>query len=151
LIRTLLAIYLFTFVSVAHAEQYFCVADSSVGFSYNPSNIKWEQASFNVSDKKYIISKRTPDSPEPVFQVAGEFQVMRVGENNPIAQCKQGFNENGFLQCDGIFGEIRFNKDNGRYILSYLGGYFNVVPGKNKITDSTSDTPLIEIGKCSPL
>ena len=44
-------------------------------------------------------------------------------------------------------GDFRFNKNNGRYLYSFPYGYYDVLPPR---IDGESDTPLIEIGKCSP-
>jgi hypothetical protein len=73
-----------------------------------------------------------------------------MGDDHAMVLCKDDFSESGFLFCQGLGGEFRFNRRNGRFLNVYLLGYFNVVPGTNKITDESSDTPFMEIGKCSP-
>ncbi len=75
------------------------------------------------------------------------FVVRKIGQSFPIARCKDDFNKVGFLFCEG-WREFRINRTNGRFIAAFILGYFNV--GVDEITDETSDTPSIEIGKCSP-
>ena len=123
------------------AEQFLCVAERSAGFNYQATTDSWNNANFRT-DAKYIIAQ-SKDS-------YSAYEVKRVGDNIPSSLCAKGFNEAGFLFCSGIGGDLKFNRDNGRFLLAYTLGYYNVLPKLNKITDSTSDTPLIEIGKCSP-
>lgn len=71
-----------------------------------------------------------------------------------MSYCKEGFNDVGMLFCEsGLFPRrLRFNKNNGRFLATYLFGYYAVglkFLGK-VVTDETSGTPFIEIGKCSP-
>ncbi len=127
---------------VAYAgEQYLCTADRASGFSFNKSSKEWEHTTFKANSK-YVISK--PDDGSSAFVVR------EIGQSFPTAWCKDAFNQAGFLFCEGIGGDFKFNRRNGRFISAYLMGYFNVVPGVNEITDATSDTPYVEIGKCSP-
>lgn len=127
---------------IAYAgEQYLCTADRASGFWFNKSSKEWEHTTFKANSK-YVISK--PDDGSSAFVVR------EIGRDFPNAWCKDTFNEAGFLLCEGIGGDFKFNRKNGRFISAHLLGYFNVVPGVNEITDTTSDTPYLEIGKCSP-
>ena len=49
-----------------------------------------------------------------------------------------------------VMRDFKFNRINGRFLTAYLHGYYNVVPDVNELTDETSDTLAISIGKCSP-
>jgi hypothetical protein len=113
----------------------------TAGFVFNMTSKNWEHATFKANSK-YVMSKPEDGS--------SAFVVREIGKSFPIAICKKDFYEAGFLFCDGPSGEFKFNRINGRYISTYLMGYFNVVPSVNEITDATSDTPNVEIGKCSP-
>lgn len=128
--------------STASAEQYLCVAEKSSGFSFDPRIGSWKTATFRT-EAKYLIAR----SKEPGYA----FQVTRIGDNYAMANCKEDFNEPGYLFCRELGGEFKFNKKNGRFLTVYSLGYYNVVLGVNTITDETSDTPSMEIGKCSPL
>ncbi len=130
------------FAAAAHAgEQYLCTADRASGFSFNKVMKEWTHTTFKANSK-YVVSKPEDGS--------SAFVVREIGNPFVTAWCKDPFSEAEFLLCEGIGGDFKFNRKNGRYIYAYLMGYFNVVPDVNKITDETSDTPYVEIGKCSP-
>lgn len=134
-------ILLIIFNSKASAtEQYLCAADKSSGFSFNKSTKEWTHTTFKANSK-YVISESDNKN--------SAFVIREIGDSMIIAWCKDSFNEANFLFCDGLGGSFKLNRVNGRYISANLIGYVNVVPSANKITDETSDTPYIEIGKCS--
>jgi len=140
--RISLTVSLLIISAFAHAEQYWCVADSAVGFKYNASNKNWEQATFNVDDSEYIISKADPNSARSKrLQGLVEYLVTKVGNKYAHIFCKEGFTEN-ILSCSGLGSELTFNKNNGRYMHIHGIGY---------VEDEKGDAPHIEIGKCSPL
>ena len=130
------AISLFCSPVVADAQQYLCVVERAVGFAYKSNS--WENAHFKT-ENKYIISKGDGKG----------YKVTKVGDKNELVSCEKDFNEFGYLFCSGL-PEFKFNKNNGRFLLAYLLGYYNVLPQQNKITDENSDTPYLEIGRCSP-
>jgi len=133
---------LFFVSSTSFAEKYICLADTVTGFKYSETSEKWVQTKF-IADDKYIISKSDTES--------YAFKVVEIGSKYPVANCAEDFGEYGYLICGGAGQDFRFQKKNGRYIRSSVMGYFNVLPSSNGITDSTSDTPYLEIGKCSPI
>jgi hypothetical protein len=132
-----------------YAESYFCVADKASGFQFSKSN--WEAVNFKAKNK-YLIQASGIDR----FPV----QIIKVGDKYPVIMCKDEINSGGFLHCDsggpldmlGIaLGEhFTFNQKSLRFMRVVPRGYINVVPG-NKILDSESGTPHIEIGKCSQI
>lgn len=126
---------------MAVAEQYLCVAEHSTGFSYNKVTKEWENANFKA-DEKYVIAKA--DGTKHAWQVT------EIGKTSPSFRCESDFTEYGYLSCPGIGGDFNFNKKNGRFLFSYLIGYYTVIPEVNQGKDEGSDTPLIGIGKCSP-
>jgi len=137
----IIGITIFGYGEVLGQEKYLCVAERATGFAYNEISKSWENMNFKT-DAKYIISKSNAKG--------YSFKVTKVGEDNPEFECEKGFNEYGYLLCGEGIGEFKFNKKNGRFIKVYLFGYFNVLPEVNKFTDKSSDTPFMEIGKCSP-
>ncbi len=144
--RIVAALVLSIFWSGAHAteqtsrpEQYICVANKLSGFEYKDDTKMWGPV-HSRSDRKYLIA---PASGQDV-----KFQVTEVGKNAALGFCKGGFNDSGHLFCDVIGGEFKINKTNGRFLLSYLAGYYDV-GSTPEITDETSDMPFLEIGKCS--
>lgn len=129
-------------------EKYLCVAELSTGFKYDRDEKKWEQADFKAGSK-YIIGK-TDEVEEKLFDKKFVFKVSQLGDNDSKYFCKEGFDSVGNLSCTGA-GQFNFNKKNGRYLFVYPMGYVNVLPGGRYFqTDEESDTPFIEIGKCSP-
>ena len=116
-------------------ERYLCVADMATGFCFNSSTKMWEQAKFNVDDKKYIITK--------LEYPKGALELKIVGNQVAIHHSKEGFGPLGNVAVfEGGFSEFRVNRETGRFIRTYTGGYIG--------GDQNSDTPWIEIGKCSP-
>jgi hypothetical protein len=133
---------LFCKVLFANPEQYLCVVEHTTGFAYNKDLKKCVPAVFK-SNKKYIISKSDNQ--------CCSFKVTEIGKDSPISFCKDGFNKSGFLFCGGTGDiDLKFNKYNGRFILSHFSGYFNVLPETNELTDISGDTPYISIDVCSP-
>ncbi len=130
----------------ATAEQYLCVPEKATGFAYDTKKNEWSVKEFNT-DYKWIIAsgKKGNVLGNPAFEEFS-FAVTKVGEKDPLRYCKSAFNKVGFLSC----GSFHFNRNNGRYLLSDSGGYWNVGKGLLMETDQASSTPYLEIGKCSP-
>lgn len=121
-------------LSVIAQTGYVCIADKAVGFSFDAYSKSWNHANFKVSDSKFVLSKNNAN-----------WQWKKMGESYPIS-CGE-FNEYGYIRCDSGFTQVSFNKKNLRYMKSYLVGYVNAgIAGKEG-----EDTPLLEIGKCSPI
>jgi hypothetical protein len=148
-ILIIIGVAIFNYGTLLGQEKYLCVAELATGFAYNENSKSWVIGNFKA-DSKYIISKS--DNKEY------KFKVTKVGENYPTFECKEGGNEYGYLHCQGI-GQFSFNKNNGRYLMTFPIGYFNVIPERRKsfgdksktpFTDKDSETPYMEIGKCSP-
>ena len=129
----------FTLTGVALAEQYLCVVDKAVGFSYDKVTKEWNNTNFNANSK-YLISEGDGSLKDAVWQIT------EVGNSFPSIGCKRDFNDYGILLCSDLISDFRFNKRNGRFLHTYPIGYYNVLPGE----DEGTDTPSLEIGKCSP-
>jgi len=146
--RLLLSVVLATLAVNAQAgkseqptEQYLCIADQSIGFEYNKIAKQWGGARFEAGSK-YVISK----SKDP----NAAFQITEGGVSSPIGLCGQGFDDAGYLVCNIVFGTFTFHKSNGRFIRSNPFGYAEVGPDSIVKSDEETDTPYMEIGKCSP-
>ncbi|HKF95788.1 MAG TPA: hypothetical protein VKB96_14585 [Gammaproteobacteria bacterium] len=130
---------LLAYLSNAHAAQYLCVTEKSVGFAYDKVTKTWDNANF-TTDAKYLVS----ESNDPKYA----YQLTRIGNKDPLASCKQGFNEYGYIFCADVgFGSgfklygFRFNRIIGKFLLTYPDGYYNVVPGMdNPAIDENSIT-----------
>jgi len=127
---------------IGYAEQYICVAEHVVGFGYDKFTKKWEGALFSQKGK-YVISEC---SDKEGYFSGCSYKVTKVGAGY-FCDCK-GFNVSGSLLCEciGGIGEFKFNKKTGRYLYSYLFGYWNDLED----TKEGNNTPYIEIGICSP-
>ena len=136
----IMGLVIFAYSEASGEERYLCVPDNSTGFKYNKNSKTWEQANFSTNDK-YIVTQS--DDKRCAFKVT------RFGDTSRISCCEQGFNESGCLHCEGMI-TFYFNKKNGTYLLPHVLGYFSVLPGGFFETDEKSDTPYIQIGKCSP-
>lgn len=119
------------FTNICIAQQaYICVANDSTGFNYNANTSSWGRAGFKVNDEKKLLKK-----------VGQEWEWSSFGTTF-THKCGE-INSHGYLNCDVIFGTLRFNKNTLRYIETYTVGYIDGDKGGN--------TPSITIGKCSPL
>ena len=117
--------------------RYLCVADQSAGMAFR--NNSWQATVFKTDDKFIVAASSRPG-------VA--FDVTRVGENFASYRCSAAFDQYDYLDCDGV-GQFRMNRKNNRFISTYVIGYLPVGIAPD-ITDRTSDTPSMNLGKCSP-
>jgi hypothetical protein len=130
------------------AEQYLCIAEQTSGFRYDETIKSWKSATFKT-DSKYIL--RNKKEGEKFFDAEYKLVVTFFGSNSPICICTDDANEYGYVHCNCFpDGGFRFNKNNLRFLFIHSMGYVNVLPEQNKKTDSTSDEPIMQIGKCSP-
>ena len=118
--------------SVVNAQTaYLCIPDGASGISWNASTKKWGHTNFNVKNDKHLL-KETDKGWE--WSNFGKTFGQKCGE----------FSEAGFLECDIIGGQLRFNKKTLRFLKTYVWGYVEGV-------DNDNDTPAIVFGECSPL
>ncbi len=150
MVRTLLMVtLLFAFLSASAyaAESYLCVADMATGFKFDENRKEWETATFKES-QKYLVRK----SKRKEFV----WEVKQVGKSAELVFCNDDFNEVGSLVCESLGSTIAFrmNKLNLRFLYSYLIGFWTDNVKDSKGTDilrEGSNTPNIQMGKCSPL
>ena len=127
----------------AYADQYLCTADKATGFAYNKKTKAWDYTQFKTN-VQYVIS--------PAKDGNNAFTWTAIGGNESIGgSCKDDFNVAGILFCNTFGGQIRFNRNNGRYLMDFTLAYYTVgIPGPIKETDEDSGTPMLQIGKCVP-
>lgn len=131
--------FLMAFICNANAQSgaaYLCVADKATGFVYNQNTDKWDFSQFNVTDSKYTLSQKN-----------GNWVWKKFGEKSYPVECQGDFNQAGFLFCS-FAEEVSINIQTMRFMSVYKFGY--VVP-KHRLKEQGSDTPLIEIGRCSAI
>ncbi len=130
--RRLLFAYLIIFSNSVFSQQaYICVQNLSTGFSYNSNSKTWERTAFKVDEEKKLLKK-----------IPSGWKWSNFGSNYGH-ECGE-INNSGFLNCNTLFGELRFNRNTLRFVETYTVGYTDGV-------NSNSNTPNISIGTCSPL
>ena len=73
----------------------------------------------------------------------GALELKIVGNQVAIHHSGEGFSPlSNVAVFEGGVSEFRVNRETGRFIRTYIGGYLG--------GDQNSDTPWMEIGKCSP-
>ena len=124
------AFFLFSFSTFANSQtSYLCIADESTGFFYDTKLNSW--ASTKFTPQKYLLTKKDNGWEWKDF---GSKSGWVCGE----------FNQYGIFNCSLMVGHVRFNKNNLRFLRTYIFGY---VDGEN----NNDNTPNVTIGKCSPL
>jgi hypothetical protein len=118
-------------LSVFAQDTYLCVPSKATGFSYNTTSKNWEQSAFRIGDEKKLLKK-----------VGNQWEWRTFGQQ--FGEKCGAMSDAGWINCDLIFGTLRFNKNKLRYVETYTVGY---VDGVN----SNANTPFITIGTCSPL
>ena len=122
------------------ADAYICAADQSTGFIFKDG--EWRAVNFDVSRNRYLVRKATEaDSHSTSPWLYGEFGQQILG-----GQCDEPF-PTGLLNCRSAGQDFRMNTKTMRYQLYHWIGY--VISNESGI--HPSDTPYIEIGRCSPL
>ena len=133
------AILLLVALHVFAEEAYVCVADLQTGFMLDKTENEWRATKFQTNDK-FVISKAKPQKDR--FRPQGtRWEVKLMGEKVSQIWCTDDFNEFGNLVCRGLTGDFRMNKNNLRFLYFYDMGYWN----------DRTDTPFIQIGKCSAM
>jgi hypothetical protein len=122
--------------------------DKAIGFVYDAPSTKWVSTQFDTTKMKYVIA---PANNNPGYA----YSWTQEGEKTPNGFFRDGFNRAGVLVGKTIGGEVRFNKNNGRYLMFHILGYYTVgIPlpefSHNQETDENTGTPMLQIGKCSP-
>jgi hypothetical protein len=135
----LLTLVSFAFANKASAAQWICLTEQSTGFYFDTALKLWKPTNFR-SESKFVVKNST--------LTGYKYDIKKVGQEFPIASCKDDFFASTFLHCSGIGGSFKFNKVTLRFQNVYEMGYFNPTPGLNNAKEG-EDTPAIEIGKCS--
>jgi hypothetical protein len=131
-LKWLILILAFTSLS-ANAKTYLCIADKATGFVKEGN--EWNTTHFRV-DGKYTL-KREDAKSWRWTQIGEEF-----GDSCPVRRDSKG-KEKAVLSCDSFFYHLFFNQNTLRFMLARPAGY--IYPKLDP------DTPVMEIGKCSPL
>ena len=135
-------------VLAAEPESYVCNGKQAVGFAMNKHTHRWSVSVFNPRQYVIRVPKRGPDQPSGAQTAV--LAVYQVGGNasDPAGPlfCDQGFNDAGFLRCEGLGESFMFNRKTHRFVHWLPYGYIDP-PGA--FFDGA--TPYIEIGTCAPI
>ena len=126
-----------------HEERYICVQEMVTGFAFDEKLNKWTNAVFQPTGKYTVTTSISGGRP---------YQISKIGLKAPVGYCEKGFTDQGDLFCNMSYGQFIFNKPTGRFLVSYMAGYYASGPG-GRFTDGSGlglDTPFVAIGKCTP-
>lgn len=129
-------------------EAYVCVTEFAGGLVFDASTKKWRGGAFEP-DAKYVISNSQGDDGE----ARAERVVRNAGEKEISYWCEKDFNETGYLFCRNAFGVFRFNKQNLRFMSTYMVGYVTDGLQNSGTLESREgeNTPIIRGGACTPV
>jgi hypothetical protein len=130
------------YAGCAEAQTYLCIADRATGFRFDKPAKKWVTAQFDVTDDKYLLTKKWSEigkSMRWTWTKVGETFATTCGE-------KEEFAERGYFRCES-FSIIYMNRENMRFQVTYPYGY----PNDANTEEEGANTPYIEIGRCADL
>lgn len=122
-------------------SAYVCVTEMATGFKFNKATSSWGVTGFKAA-QQYLVKR--------VAEKGITWSITVVGHQSAMAHCENDFSDQGFLLCRG-YQEFRMNKKNLRFLTAYLIGYVTDATGAPVLGPEGSNTPSLEIGKCSPL
>lgn len=122
---------LFLSCSAVAQEQYLCVSHAAGGVRYDSAAKNWVSTKFKNDDSKYLVIQKNNK------------WIMKIFGKNYENECGS-MSEYGILRCEPFFGEFVFNKKTKRYLKTYIAGFIDG-------SDGNDNTPLVEVGYCSPL
>jgi hypothetical protein len=127
-------------VALADPHAYLCIADQATGFKYDKNLKEWKLAIFHTNNERYILKLKD-----------NQWYWSEFGNpSHEPPQCDQ-FNSSGNIKCvltidEDIMEIVSFNRNTLRYQFTYVFGYVDPLP-----MYEGSDTPSIEIGRCSEM
>lgn len=145
---TLAAAAILVSVQEARAQQWFCEANSAVGYIYGlaegATEYDWHYTPFSV-DHRYIISVEEDEE-----DVVNYPEVTRLGESEPVFECNIGVGET--IICVRTLSNFTFNTDTMRYVMTYMAGFLDAqdVMIADGVLTNNPNAPRIEIGECAP-
>ena len=143
--KYILAVLVMTFSMQSTADNWLCISDDANGFALEDGS--WEPTLFVVGEK-FMIKEA-----DGLHKTDGAvYQVHRFGKDTPSWVCGD-FHSNMFteklLVCDGYgtpSDTFKYNPRTGHFLATRTTGYVEDYKGV-----VSTDTPMIEIGKCSKL
>lgn len=112
--KIILLVLLAVVSSSAMSEEYLCAPDKMTGLAFDAEKEKWDCTQFKT-DFKYLIS--------PAKNGRNAFSLIKVDDDVPEGYCKNKFIGAGYLFCDVLGGELKFNRKGGRSQMSFTYDY----------------------------
>ena len=143
--KYILAALVLTFSMQSSADSWLCITDHAGGMVLE--NGSWRVGRFGPGDK-YLIKEAVSYNKARGYV----YQVHDFGSDVPSWVCGDFGsvkNSEGNLVCDGITpgNTFKYNPSNGHFLATSTRGYVTSRDDGSVFTD----TPMIEIGKCSKL
>jgi len=142
-VALLIGVSVFSYSS-AETERWLCVAEKATGYIFSDLTTRWERAAFKASDK-YLVAPGPPKPDQPV-----QYLVRKIGDPSYVyLKCRDFVGD--MLHCESpllflpFYESFSFNTKTLRYVYTFTGSWLKEKP------EGGGDTPLIELGKCSPL
>jgi hypothetical protein len=151
-----------TVAQVAAPSAYLCLVDAVGGLAFDKDTKTWRGAPFNGTGDKYIFRRLTPE--DQALFVWGKsaddvWGLFPFGENRLEVTCDSDFNKSFKDKPDTLYrptdylfcgGDSRFIINRSSLRLQYYvrGGY--MYP-EEETSANGPDTPVIVIGRCSPV
>ena len=120
----------------ALADQYLCEVKKSTGFRFSESSGAWDSTDFKAGDK-YTLTNNS-----------GKYLLYAFGHEEAISKCPKGFNDSGFIFCDGWL-VFSFYKKSGRFTAYSEGSYHQVGSEVIPKDSSAIPNPSVSIGECA--
>ena len=127
------------------AEGFVCTSEHSAGVTYSKTTRLWSGGALRATGKLLIARPSLEQSKAGLSWIVKDIQ-----QNLAVLACTNDFNAKGYLQCKG-FGELTFNRVNLRFLRTYTSGYVTDGIEESRWGEEGANTPMVEIGKCTPL
>ncbi|MFN4010514.1 MAG: hypothetical protein ACK4K8_11215 [Pannonibacter sp.] len=141
------------YLSAADPEIFICKTEKATGFKVGEDGRTWKSVDFSTETTYLIRPAKDGEISNDIWQGKTPYVVVPMGGSFPEYVCPKGFG--GYfigetfvlseLRCDGI-GEFLFNKENNRFISSYMAGFINSRSGE---IQNKGDTPAVFLGSCA--
>lgn len=123
------------------AQEYVCIEDDAVGFTYDNDAGRWVTKVFDEKLEYHVIKSELDGF---------AYEVRKQGQEISVVGCKSDFNMVGRLFCDGFYS-FKMNKTNMRFVVTSTAGSFYYADPFGSLNDSNAQDTFISIGSCSPL
>ena len=139
------------------ANGWLCIADEATGFVYDKYTKSWAAKNGVLTDDKFVVRKPTIGDIESLRRfhldtASASYVVLQVGQSLPPIICSNPPGaENDLMICESGLRNFSMNSRLLRMQFYYGVGYLHQDFKFSETAVDNPDSPLIAIGKCSPL